>query len=89
RQEAWQEEDDRCTLCSVTTYDHDAQGRLVRAANPDAEVAFAYDEAGRLTRETINGRAVSHQWDPMSGLPTGYQADTLPAVSWYYGLNGR
>lgn len=25
----------------------------------------------------------------MSGLPTGYQADTLPAVSWYYGLNGR
>ncbi|NDL01402.1 PAAR domain-containing protein, partial [Photorhabdus bodei] len=89
RQEAWQEEDDRCTLCSVTTYDHDAQGRLVRAANPDAEVAFAYDEAGRLTRETINGRAVSHQWDPLSGLPTGYQADTLPAVSWYYGLNGR
>ncbi|WP_448512498.1 RHS repeat-associated core domain-containing protein [Photorhabdus laumondii] len=89
RQEAWQEEDDRCTLHAVTTYDHDAQGRLVRATNPDAVVAFAYDEAGRLTRETINGRAVSHQWDPMSGLPTGYQADTLPAVSWYYGLNGR
>ncbi|KGM25692.1 hypothetical protein KS18_25110, partial [Photorhabdus luminescens] len=63
--------------------------RLVRATNPDAVVAFEYDEAGRLTRETINGRAVSHQWDPLSGLPAGYQADTQPAVSWYYGLNGR
>ncbi len=52
-------------------------------------MAFEYDEAGRLTRETINGRAVSHQWDPLSGLPAGYQADTQPAVSWYYGLNGR
>ncbi|RAX06370.1 hypothetical protein CKY10_23155, partial [Photorhabdus sp. HUG-39] len=89
RQEAWQEEDDRCALHAVTTYDHDAQGRLVRATNPDAVVAFAYDEAGRLTQETINGRVVSHQWDPMSGLPTGRQVDTQPAVSWYYGLNGR
>ncbi|WP_387555189.1 HNH/endonuclease VII fold putative polymorphic toxin [Photorhabdus sp. RM126S] len=89
RQEVWQEAADQCALLSVTAYDHDAQGRLVRAANPDAVVAFEYDESGRLITETINGRAVRHQWDPQSGLPAGRQVDALPALRWHYGLNGR
>ncbi|WP_387468336.1 DUF6531 domain-containing protein, partial [Photorhabdus sp. RM323S] len=89
RQEIWQEEDEQCQLVSVTEYDYNATGQLIRATNPDVVVEFEYDGSGNLTAETINGRTVTHEWDPLSGLPVSRQGDTLPALRWDYGPLGQ
>uniref|UniRef100_UPI0036D7AD40 RHS repeat-associated core domain-containing protein n=1 Tax=Photorhabdus sp. RM322S TaxID=3342825 RepID=UPI0036D7AD40 len=89
RQEVWQEDDAQCQRVSVTEYDYNATGQLIRATNPDAVVAFEYDGSGNLTAETINGRTVRHQWDTLSGLPVCRQADTLPDLHWDYGPLGQ
>ncbi|MCT8350040.1 PAAR domain-containing protein, partial [Photorhabdus temperata] len=89
RQEVWQEDEAQCQLVAVTEYGYDHKGRLIRAVNPDAVVAFDYDDAGNLTAETINGRTVTHEWDALSGLPVSQQADNLPALRWDYGPLGQ
>ncbi|WP_240042445.1 DUF6531 domain-containing protein, partial [Photorhabdus khanii] len=89
RQEVWQENEAQCQQVSVTEYDYNAAGQLIRATNPDAVVTFEYDASGHLTKETINGRTVTHEWDTLSGLPVSRQADTLPALHWDYGPLGQ
>ncbi|MEH0834601.1 RHS repeat-associated core domain-containing protein [Pectobacterium cacticida] len=49
---------------SVTALDYDAAGRLIRAANPDAVVEYAYNRAGQVVAETLNGEAVQSDYDP-------------------------
>ena len=40
----------------VHTFQHDAEGRLLRAAAAAGDVRFAYDEAGRRTQDLRDGR---------------------------------
>ncbi|MGH3228207.1 MAG: RHS repeat-associated core domain-containing protein, partial [Streptosporangiaceae bacterium] len=48
----------------VSTFGYDAAGRLVRAANPDAELRLTRDPLGRVTAETCNDRTVLSSYDP-------------------------
>ena len=47
----------------VSTFGYDAAGRLVRAANPDAELRLTRDQLGRVTAETCNDRTVLSSYD--------------------------
>ena len=47
----------------VSTFGYDAAGRLVRAANPDAELRLIRDPLGRVTAETCNDRTVLSSYD--------------------------
>ncbi|MBQ4778857.1 hypothetical protein F9U45_23925, partial [Pectobacterium versatile] len=38
-------------------------GRLTKAASPDAVVEYAYNRAGQVTSETVNGEAVQSGYD--------------------------
>ncbi|WP_248466238.1 RHS repeat domain-containing protein, partial [Pectobacterium versatile] len=45
------------------TYGFDPSGRLTKAASPDAVVEYAYNRAGQVTSETVNGEAVQSGYD--------------------------
>jgi YD repeat-containing protein len=49
----------------VSTFGYDAVGRLVRAANPDAELRLTRDPLGRVTAETCNDLTVLSSYDPV------------------------
>jgi len=73
--------DERDRIAGVSTgsgrirYEYDDQDRLVRALTfagseerPDTELAFRYDEAGRLVEETQNGVPVAYSHDDAGRL---------------------
>ncbi|MBB5906806.1 RHS repeat-associated core domain-containing protein [Actinoalloteichus hymeniacidonis] len=80
------------TAGGVTThYTHDPAGRLLRAANPDVELAYVYDESGRIATETCNGATTRFEYDELDRrvsrtTPTGvvstwqHAADGLPSA---------
>ncbi len=47
----------------ITALDYDVAGRLTKAASPDAVVEYAYNRAGQVTSETVNGEAVQSGYD--------------------------
>ncbi|WP_157093438.1 hypothetical protein, partial [Buttiauxella brennerae] len=49
---------------------HDPLCRLVEAKNDDATVIYEYDEAGRITAETLNGRRTEYQFDAQQDYVT-------------------
>ncbi|MEV0622953.1 DUF6531 domain-containing protein [Nonomuraea sp. NPDC050404] len=49
----------------LTTFDYDVLGRLVRAANPDADLRLTRDADGRVTGETCNGRTLTSAYDAL------------------------
>lgn len=49
---------------------YDAIGQMLSAINKDATVTFVYDGAGRLTRETLNGKNTSYSYDIAGGKRT-------------------
>ncbi|MCV9878103.1 RHS repeat-associated core domain-containing protein [Brenneria izbisi] len=51
------------TTEGVTTLAYDMAGRLVRAVSPDAVVAYVYNRAGQVVSETVNGEAVTSDYD--------------------------
>jgi RHS repeat-associated protein len=48
---------------NLTTYAYDPAGRMVSAANPQAEIAWAHDPVGRVLTETCNGLSLAHEYD--------------------------
>lgn len=49
------------------TFTYDAIGQMLSANNNDAAVSFVYDGAGRLTRETLNGKNTLYSYDIAGG----------------------
>ncbi|WP_366518882.1 RHS repeat domain-containing protein [unidentified bacterial endosymbiont] len=47
-------------VLSRTTFIYDTLCRLVEAKNDDATVTYEYDDASRVTVETINGRRAEY-----------------------------
>ncbi|MGI8490943.1 glycohydrolase toxin TNT-related protein [Pectobacterium sp. S5] len=47
----------------ITVLDYDVAGRLTKAASPDAVVEYAYNRAGQVTSETVNGEALQSGYD--------------------------
>lgn len=51
-------------------YTYDAISRMLSADNKDATVTFAYDKAGRLLNETLNGKVTAYSYDVAAGKRT-------------------
>lgn len=51
-------------VLSRTTFTYDTLCRLTEARNDDATVTYEYDDADRVTAETINGRRTEYRYDP-------------------------
>lgn len=67
----------------VTTFAHDAEGRILRATNPDAEVVLQRDAVGRVLAETVNGRTLSVGYDEC-GRRTRRVTPTGAVSEWSY-----
>lgn len=50
-------------VLSRTTFTYDTFCHLTEARNDDATVTYEYDDASRVTAETINGRRTEYQYD--------------------------
>ena len=72
----------------VSTFGYDGGGRLVRAANPGAELRFARDPLGRVTAETCNDRTVLSSYDP-AGRRTRRVTPGGAQERWTYDPAGR
>ncbi|GHF40825.1 hypothetical protein GCM10010218_22800 [Streptomyces mashuensis] len=50
---------------STTIFEHDETGHVARISNPHADIIFERDPAGRIVSETVNGRTLTHAYDPL------------------------
>lgn len=50
-------------ILSRTVFHYDNLCRLLEAKNDDATVTYEYDDASRVTAETLNGRRTEYQYD--------------------------
>jgi RHS repeat-associated protein len=73
---------------AVSTFGYDAAGRLVRAANPDAEIRLTRDPLGRVTAETCNDRTVLSSYD-LAGRRTRRVTPAGAQQRWTYDDAGR
>ncbi len=87
-QQVWQCGETQSTLEVATHYAYDPEGRRIRAENPDAVVEFAFDDAGQVVSERLNGREVSHSWDELRGTPQARTVGEL-GLTYTYGVQGR
>ncbi|HEY3749057.1 MAG TPA: DUF6531 domain-containing protein [Pseudonocardiaceae bacterium] len=72
----------------ITTFGYDRAGRLVRASNPDSDLALTRDAVGRVVAETVNGRTITSQLDPL-GRRTSRTTPTGHLSAWQYDGVGR
>ncbi|MFC4496165.1 putative T7SS-secreted protein [Streptomyces ovatisporus] len=49
----------------ATDYTYDAAGRLISAHGPDADLLCRRDKLGRVKDEAVNGRVLTHDYDPL------------------------
>ena len=73
----------RTSGTGVATFGYDPVGRMVLARNEDAEVVLAYDHAGQKTSESINGRVLRFEHDPL-GRPTKLVRPSGAESSWEF-----
>ncbi|ACT07636.1 YD repeat protein [Dickeya chrysanthemi Ech1591] len=74
----------------TTTFAYDLSGRLLKAASPDAVVEYAYNRAGQVVSETVNGEAVASGYDAagqrsavsglLASLSLGWQGGRLTTL---------
>jgi RHS repeat-associated protein len=69
-----------------TTFAYDTGGRLVRAAS-DCVLEYAYDPAGRIVAETVDGRTVAHTYD-LAGQRTRRVTPSGVVSAWTYDDDG-
>ncbi|RLV09080.1 hypothetical protein CTZ27_07850 [Streptomyces griseocarneus] len=70
------------------TFAYDASGALLRATNPDAEIAYERDALGRVVSETVNGRTTTYAYDAL-GRRTSRVTPSGLATEWTYDAAGR
>jgi RHS repeat-associated protein len=71
-----------------SSFGYDSAGNLLWARNPDAEVHFERDPAGRVITETCDGRSVSTSFDS-AGRVAGRVTPAGLATSWEFDTAGR
>ena len=72
----------------VTTFGYDADGAIVHARNPDADLRLERDALGRVTAETCNGRTARFEYDA-AGRITSRVTPSGMATHWDYDPAGR
>ena len=70
------------------TYDYDPLGQLIAAAGPESSLTCERDIAGRVIRETVNGRTTQYAYD-LAGRRTRRSTPTGAMSQWDYDLAGR
>jgi RHS repeat-associated protein len=71
-----------------TRYTYDVNGRLTRATTPDADLTLTRDVLGRVTAETLNGRAVTSGYDAV-GRRVQRRTPSGAVSSWTFDAAGR
>ncbi|TGB18773.1 DUF6531 domain-containing protein, partial [Streptomyces palmae] len=71
----------------VTTYAYDTGGALARAVNADSELTLERDPLGRITAETVNGRATTYAYDAVGNRTHRTTPSGLTSI-WAYGPTG-
>ena len=71
-----------------TRYRYDASAQMVEAAGPRGVNSWAYDAAGRLTRERVDGVDWERTYDA-AGRLIGASSDKGDAVAYAYDRSGR
>ncbi|MEJ2867664.1 RHS repeat-associated core domain-containing protein [Actinomycetospora sp. OC33-EN08] len=69
---------------SLTTYDHDPVGRIIRATTPEVDVVLTRDAVGRVVDEATNGRSVTSSYD-LLGRRVERVTPSGQASRWSYG----
>ena len=72
----------------LTTFDHDAAGRLVRATTPEVDLVLERDVVGRVLSEAVNGRAVTSSYDAL-GRRTRRETPAGVVSTWSYDAASR
>ncbi|MFJ9822554.1 DUF6531 domain-containing protein [Streptomyces sp. NPDC101151] len=72
----------------VTAFAYAADGRVARAVNADADVAFTRDAMGRVLSETVNGRTITYTYDAL-GRRVLRVTPAGSASHWTYDPAGR
>ncbi|WP_217199702.1 putative T7SS-secreted protein [Streptomyces buecherae] len=72
----------------VTTFEHDAAGRLLAAVGPGAEVRYQRDRLGRIKAELVNGRVLAHTLDAL-GRRTGRTTPSGARSTYAYDAAGN
>ncbi|MEU5170062.1 putative T7SS-secreted protein [Streptomyces mutomycini] len=73
---------------AVTTFEYDVFDQLARAIGPDGALTRLRDRHGRLTSETVNGRAMSYAYDAL-GRRIGRRTPNGVTSGWSYDAAGR
>ncbi|GAA2992141.1 DUF6531 domain-containing protein [Actinokineospora diospyrosa] len=68
---------------SVSAFEFDPVGRLLRATNADADVRYTRDALGRVLSETCDGRAVTSEYDA-AGRRTRRTTSSGAVSTWEY-----
>lgn len=68
---------------AVTTFNYDATGFLITAASPQCTVEYTRDRAGRVLAETVDGRSLRYEYDPL-GRCTRRVTPTGIVSEWTY-----
>ncbi|MFT2016465.1 putative T7SS-secreted protein [Streptomyces sp. 796.1] len=72
----------------VTTFEHDAAGRLLAAVGPGAEVRYQRDRLGRIKAELVNGRVLTQTLDAL-GRRTGRTTPSGARSTYAYDAAGN
>ncbi|WP_040405918.1 DUF6531 domain-containing protein [Amycolatopsis nigrescens] len=72
----------------ISRFEYDPMGRMVRAANPHAELLFQRDRLGRVLAETVNGRTLTSEYDAL-GRRIRRTTPTGAVSSWSYDGNNQ
>jgi RHS repeat-associated protein len=72
----------------ITEFRWHPTGELRQATGPDADVTRAYDAAGRLVSETVNGRTLRLAYDP-AGRPVRRETPAGAVTTYGYDLAGN
>lgn len=72
----------------MTTFRYDGAGRLVRAADADAELVVRRDALGRVVAESVNGRTLTSEYD-LAGRRTRRISPSGAQSIWEYDAGGQ
>ncbi|MET9622719.1 DUF6531 domain-containing protein [Streptomyces sp. NPDC006464] len=72
---------------TAASFEHDDTGHVARITNPHADIALDRDQAGRIVRETVNGRTLTCTYDPL-GRPVHRRTPSGATSTLEYGSEG-
>ncbi|WP_461157018.1 RHS repeat-associated core domain-containing protein [Saccharopolyspora tripterygii] len=73
---------------AMTSFTFNAGGLLLEAVNEDSRLTYTYDDLGRVTSESVNGRVVRSSYDALGRRVRRSTPSGVESV-WEYDANGQ